>query len=75
MTPRAFDESLLTDEAYEEWEEYEHLYGDTSCFCSATSMPPCYVCESRDTHPGHPESLLQDDTAWNQVLLLLFPNA
>jgi len=75
MTPREFDENLLTDEAYEEWEEYCLLYADTSCYCSATSMPPCSFCEGAGSHPGNPDSLMEYDNAWNQAMLLLLPNA
>lgn len=75
MTPREFDENLLTDGAYEEWEEYRHTYENGNCYCSATSMPPCHFCESGGTHPGNPDNLMQDDSAWNQAMLILLPQA
>ncbi len=75
MVPREFDENLLTDEAYEEWEEYLRIYENGNCYCSATSMPPCSICEGAGTHPGSPGNLMQDDSAWNQAMLILLPNA
>lgn len=75
MTPRSFDENLLTEDAYEQWEEYRQIYENGRCYCSATSMPPCSTCENGGTHPGNPDNLLEDDDAWQQGMLLLLPNA
>lgn len=54
----------LTPEAQDLADEYELMVGDGCCSCSASSMPPCSYCENVGTHPGHPEALADDPTAW-----------
>lgn len=75
MTPRDFDEDLLTEEAALQYEEYLEIFDDMSCYCGITNMPPCGYCEGGGTHPGNPDNLLDTDSAWNQALLLILPDA
>ncbi len=43
--------------------------GDSSCYCSACSMPPCSHCEGSGTHEGHPLSLVEDNSLWEPKLV------
>lgn len=50
-------------------DEWEHMFGDNDCYCSATNMPPCSWCEGSGTHEGNPESLADDKDAWEDELI------
>jgi len=45
-------------------DEWEDLYGDSGCSCSACSLPPCGWCESSGTHDGNPIALEDNPDAW-----------
>lgn len=62
MDIEAFDETMLTDEAYSDWEEFDSYFGNSSCACALSNNPPCVWC----THPGNPLNLMEDERAWKK---------
>ena len=64
-----FPNYVLTPEAQEEYDDWYANYEDEPCYCSACSMPPCSTCENSGTHSGHPLSLNDDHSAWENQLI------
>jgi len=62
-------EKTLKPEYQELADEWDYLYGDGCCYCSATSMPPCSWCESSGTHDGNEEALADNPDAWEDTLI------
>jgi len=59
----------LTPEGQDLYDNYLANYEDSTCYCNACSMPPCGYCEGAGADPGHPLSLEEDDSVWEDILI------
>lgn len=59
------DETKLTNDAFSEYYDFNEGMSDRGCTCFQCA--PCSYC----THPGNPENLIEDPTAWRNNTMKL----